>query len=293
MNEGRAAAISGEQEKTKQGGQGKYNYVDAKKLERLGISPYKVSSGDNFIRIISPPDLTKFYGKEIFIHTKIGADGVTVLCMNKMFDEPCAVREYREKLAGAGMDADVLKALSWSHRYLFFVIDTKNDSTEDEGLRWYDAPAQIKDNIVTLSKNKRTGENIDVSDPEHGRDIEFVRTGAKLKTRYTGFNLVDNNPIPKEWYQDVPEFDEILLKPDYKKVKELVQGCAGSEEVETVDTPEPEAGTGRRRSRSAAVESIEEVEVADTPEQPVVEKPVAEESTGRRSRRSRERSDAR
>jgi hypothetical protein len=297
MNEGRRAAINNEQEKTKQGGQGRYNYVDVKVLERLGISRYKMVTGDNFLRIISPPDLTKFYGREIFIHTKIGADGVTILCMNKMFGEPCAVCEYREKLAAAGMDADTLKALSWSRRYLFFVIDTKNESTEDEGLRWFDAPAQVKDNIVTLSKNKRTGENVDVSDPEHGRDIEFVRTGAKLQTRYSAFALIDNNPIPKEWYQDVPEFDDVLFRPTYSKVKELIQGAESTEEVEQADTPAP---AGRRRSRRSE-QPKEEVEVADTPE-PVKEEaaaePVKEEAevvegeqekpTGRRSRRSRE-----
>jgi len=290
MNSERAKAIGEEQKKTSKGGQGKFNYVDVKKLERMGITFYKMRQGDNFIRIISPPDLTKFYGREIFIHTKIGTEGITVLCLNKMYGEPCPVCEYRAQLQAKNVDSKILSALNYGRRYLFFVIDVKDEASEDEGLRWADFPPIIKDNIVTLSKNKRSGESIDVSDPKNGRDIEFVKTGTgQFKTRYRAFTLIDNNPIPDDWYKDVPEFDEILLKPDYDEVKEIVMGSGEEdpddsqeeveEEVEEVET------SGRTRTRRNRTETQDEKSVEESK---VEEKEVVEEVPKRtRTRRSR------
>ena len=291
MNDERAKAIGNEQEKTAQGGQGRFNYVDTKKLERLGITLYKIRQGDNFIRIISPPDLTKFYGREIFIHTKIGADGITVLCLDKMYGEPCPVCEYRKELQSKGVDSAVLSALSYSRRYLFFVYDVKDESSEEEGLRWFDSPCVVKDNIVTLSKDKRTGNSIDVSDPEKGRDVEFSRTGTGIKhTKYRGFKLDDNNPIPDDWCKDVPEFDDILLKPNYDKVQEVVMGS--TEKVEEEEKPEVvdvSTLTGRRSRRSRSESSESTVAKSEEGKPVEEEKEVVDESesSGRRSRRSR------
>ena len=239
-------SIQDEIDKTNRSNQGKYDYVDVGMLERLGISAFKVTDNDNFLRIISPLK-AKFYGREIFIHSKIGADGVTILCLDKMYGEKCPVCEYRKQLQEEKASEAMLSVLAWRKRYLFFVIDVTNDSTMDKGLQWYDAPGVVKDNIVSLSKDRRSGEIIDVSDPDDGRDIEFVKTGVKLQTRYSAFKLVNTEPIPKSWFEDVPEFEEILAKPDYDKVKEMVSGTATEE---SADAKAEVDDTSRSRSRS-------------------------------------------
>jgi len=277
----RREAIQDEINKTNQGGGPRFFYVDVGKLERLGISQYKSQAGDNFIRIIPPKDPSQFYGKEVFVHYNVGADGLVFLCLRKMYGEPCPVCEYREELKKANPEDEAAQELAPSRRYLFFVFNVASSDTEEEGLHWFDAPVIVKDNIVSLSKDKRTGEIIDVSDPEDGRDVEFVRVGTSRKTRYEGFKLVESDPIPESWYKDVPDFDEVLLKPDYDQVKREVRGAHRvTEEKDSEDAveDEPVAETRTRRARR----SREDDETSEDSTEKSVQKKIQEIRARRR-----------
>jgi len=246
----RQRAIQSEIDKTNQGGGPRFFYVNVAKLERLGISQYKSQAGDNFIRIIPPEDPEQFYGKEIFVHYNVGADGLVFLCLRKMYGEPCPVCEYREELKQKNPEDEMVSELAPSRRYLFFVFNVASEDTEEEGLHWFDAPVIVKDNIVSLSKDKRTGEVIDVSDPVDGRDVEFVRVGTNRRTRYEGFKLVKNEPIPESWYKNVPDFDEVLLKPDYDQVKSEVRGTKKKEDVKDEGESKDSETSTRTETRS-------------------------------------------
>lgn len=258
MNEKRRKAIEHEANKSTGGG-GKYDYVDRSALERLGIDQWKPESGSNYIRIISPPDLTQFYGREIFKHTEVGADGSTYLCLKKMFGEPCPVCEYRDELKAGGADEDVVKALNWGRQYLFFIFNVKNSTTEQDGLHWFTCPVTIRNEIMTRSHDDRTGENLDVSDPKQGRDIKFTKEGQGLNTKYIGVELIDKNPIPGAWLDGVPNFNEILLKPSYDEVYAAVRGSV-AKKVET-----RQAAPARETSTPPMRETVDETREASTP----------------------------
>jgi len=90
-----------------------------------------------------------------------------------------------------------------------------------------DAPNKVKINIVAISKDRRTGKFIDVSDPVSGKDIEFTRVGTKRATTYEGFKLTDTGTPPPVWYQNVPDdFEEFILYPEYDRVYAEVFGGA-------------------------------------------------------------------
>lgn len=282
----RSAAIANEQREANNRGGSKYFYVDTTKLDRLGISQYKTENGPNAIRIISPRfekyDQLPYFGKKVYIHTKIGADESTFVCLRKMYGEPCPVCEQYEKMKEKNPDDEALKDLAPKLRYLFLVVDIKSKDTEAKGLRWYDAPVVVNDNIAELSQDRRKG-IIDPSDPDDGRDIEFTRSGSGLGTKYKGFRFYEADPIPDAWMDDVPEdFEEILKKPSYEEVAQEVNGVAprsrGSDE---------EGGSRRRRSRDDAPKDEgrrSRRSRDDEPEETVQE----EEDTGRRRRRSAE-----
>jgi len=284
MSSKRRAAIESELNKSNQRGALKYFYVDVNKLERLGITQYRPVNGDNFIRIIPPKDPTQFYGKEVFIHTNIGVDGATFLCPLRMYGKPCPICEYRQKIKSEDPDSELLAELAPRARYLFFVYDVRSEEKIEEGLHWFDAPVVVKDNIVSLSKDRRTGEIIDVSDLEDGRDIEFVKVGSGLKTKYEGFKLVPTDPIPKEWAEGVPDFDEVLLVHDYDKLKLALTGSLEDDE-EIVDTDEEviEEGPEERNSVRSRFRSRERKE---EPEEEVVEEEIEEEPEEKPSRKS-------
>jgi hypothetical protein len=237
----RENALASEHQKTKSGSSGKFYYVSVATLERQGIAEFRTPQpGDYFIRIISPrfskcsPENLPFYGREIFKHDDIGADQRTFLCRKKMWGEPCPVCELAEKLRQTNPEDDQVAALRWSRRYLFFVYDVKNTESEAKGLNWYDCPVTIKDDIISLSKDKRTGKFIDVSDRVEGKDIEFTKTGTGMQgTKYGGTKLVDNAVPPEDWYANVPDdFEEFLLHPTYEEVQREVTGLIPSSETQ-------------------------------------------------------------
>jgi hypothetical protein len=245
----------------------------------MGITQYKTESGANFVRIISPKfdtyDKLPYFGKKIYMHTKIGADESTFLCLRKMFGEPCPVCELMEQIKEQDSDDARLKDLAPKLRYLFLVVDVTDKTTESKGLRWYDAPVSFNDNVAELSQDRRGGGIIDPSDPDKGKDIEFVRFGTGLSTKYKGFRFHDNDPIPDAWLEDAPEdFEEILKKPTYDEVSTAVSGGASRRER----GERRSRGDGERRSRDDSGERRRGRDEGET---------VVEDSGGRQ-RRSRD-----
>jgi hypothetical protein len=235
----------------------------------LGIKQQKLVAGDNFMRIIAPkfskypPNKLPFYGREVFIHSNIGSDRRTFICTRKTRldgtnNRPCPICELADQIRALNPDDKRLEALYASCRYFFFVYNVKDQSTEAEGLHWIDAPKKIKDNIVSISRDRRTGNYVDVSDPQTGADIEFSRVGTKLSTTYEGFKLSNNGVPPEEWYANVPDdFDEFLLWPEYDRVYAEVFGGAaapvlGSPAPGSVVDPAPAAAPTRTRQPQPA-----------------------------------------
>jgi len=217
-----------------------FNYVDTAVLERLGIGRYstKKKDGNNFIRIVAPSAKGAF-AKEIWKHPNVGSDNVTYLCLDKMYGKRCPVCEYIKGNPGAA------KELNLSLRYLLFVVDITSRDTEDEGPKWFDCPITVYKEICSLSKDKRTGAKIDPTDPDNGRDIEFVRKDGR-RTSYGGFELKKNDPIPDSWFKDLPTFDEVLLVPDPDEMEQAVLGVKSSSRE---SKPEKDnRGGGRRDS---------------------------------------------
>jgi len=268
MDASRSQSIKDEIKKSEGSGGDRYNYVDVTKLTRLGISGYQTKKGNNFIRIVTSKP-TGFYGLEVWKHSDIGVDNRTFVCTEKMFKKPCPICELYKQIKAKNPEDERLNTLYPSRRYFFYVVDTKNEETQAEGVKWFDCPISIKTNVVSLSMNKRNPNDvIDVSDPVDGRDIEFVRVDG-AKTSYEGFNLVATGPIPEGWYKDLPDYVEMLNIPSYEKIKLEVTGMAEESKPETqktevVDEP-ARGGFGRAATRG---ENVKE-EVVEEPKKEV------------------------
>lgn len=225
-----------------------FQYVDTAKLERLGIGSYstKKPKGENYIRIVAPSTKGTF-ALEIFKHSEIGSSKATYLCLQKMFGKSCPICEYQQELKKQGAPLVEIKALDTTHRFLLFVVDTTSRETEEEGPKWFDCPITIYKEVCVRSENRRTGQRIDPTDPENGRDVEFVRVDGK-RTTYTGINLVEAKPIPKSWYEDLPSFEEIILMPDPDEMRAAVTSTQSSPSAE-------DDSRGRSRDESETTET--------------------------------------
>jgi hypothetical protein len=255
-----------EKEFSKTPGGNYFNYVDTPKLERLGITQYKPGIGENAIRIIYPPNRPGFYGLEIYRHSNVGVNRKTFLCKKKMFNEPCPVCDYTDLLRKDDPQDERAKALYTGRRYLFFAVDVISDDAISKGIRWWDCPIGIYNEIKSRSKNKRRGRQeegeefrkyVDVSHPSDGRDIEFEQTKVKGKYGYEGITLIATDPIPEDWYNDLPEFADILKM---STVEEMEEACNGEDVPDKVEEDTSE----REESKNKEVKK-EEVKTEETP----------------------------
>jgi len=244
----RSEAIKREYQESQQRGRSAYTYVKVEELDRMGIEQYKPASGDNFIAIVCNPKQQGFFGKKVVIHNNIGVDGKVYVCPKGTYGDPCPICEEVARMKKSGEDQELIDELRPSTRYLFFVIDMKSRSTEEKGVQWFDASSGIKDEIVSLSHNKRTGDAIDISDPVDGKTVSFNRTGARLKTRYKGFELEDREyPIDEDILEDIPLFENVIQSVTYEQLEEAFKGTSSSRRRR--EEEEDEDRSSRRRSR--------------------------------------------
>jgi len=197
----RAAAIEKEYTKAEKGGRFRNRawYIDRDALKKAGImQEYKSPEGDNFIAIIPPKRTDIYFGESIYVHYDINSNKDAALCPLLMSIEKgvkrerCPICEKRDKLKEAGVDYDTIKHLRPTLRFLFFIVDTKDSETVKKGLQIYDAPSTINDEIMKLSKDRRTKETIDISDPDEKKEISFERIGTvQNNTRYKGVKIQD------------------------------------------------------------------------------------------------------
>ncbi len=191
-------------------------------LDSLGLKVYKCTQGKNFLTFLPQRnrDEADFF-LNVKMHSNIGPDKDQYLCLNKMYDEHCPICQHRAELEQAGEPYDVFKAFYPRDRFLFFVLDMSqpDGSSMQKGIHIFDAPQAIMKGVISVSENPRTGDIADISDPNTGFTLVFSKSGEKLNTEYGGFLKEQwNRDIPKKYYDMVPSFEDILLKPDPDKI---------------------------------------------------------------------------
>ena len=272
----RMDAIKGEEKQREQGGYGipRKWYVASEALDKLGVKQYKAGEGDNFLAVIPPPSPDKYFGLKIFVHYNIGPNNDAFLCKKMMKGERCVLCERREQLKSAEAEESLVKALScFPPRYLFWVVNMKSHETEADGVQLYDAPQTINDEILGLSRNKRTHEMLDISDPDKGKVLVFERKGLKaLNTEYKAFSLEDREPLPDKWLIE-SELEEVL---HYGTDEEMLASLGTSVRKDPDgEVDSPSATSGRTRSRSTPAPAVEEKK-GNPPPTPERRRPVRE-----------------
>ncbi len=211
---------------------GRFGIINTARCDELGIKKMKLVEGDNFIAIVPPRDLEQYYAKRLMVHYDVGVNRSSFLCLQSMKKIADPICEERTRLSNdPNADKDVLSELSPSMRYLYFVVDMRNENTILEGLKYMEMASGLDQDIRTKSKNARTGEWVDISHPVSGKNIIINRKGTtKNNTKYNVTQLEDRKPehgeVIKAYMEAAPEFDEILFFADYKTIKEEFSGLS-------------------------------------------------------------------
>ncbi|MCK5642275.1 MAG: hypothetical protein KAJ19_15825 [Gammaproteobacteria bacterium] len=228
---------------------------DFDKIFNDNVNMFTPNDGDNLIRPLPPTwEEAEHFGYDIYVHYGVGSDNSAYLCPKKMLNKPCPICEESKKAEREG-DAEYAKEISAKQRVAFFLLDRDN---EDKGALMWSAPWGFDKDVCKISVDKRSGEVLELDNPEEGYDIEFERTGKGIGTKYEGIKIarrdseldndealefVEENPIP-----------DVLNFFDYDHLEEVFNGGGGSskdEEDEDEDEDEPKKKKGSKKSKKA------------------------------------------
>jgi hypothetical protein len=151
-------------------------------------------AGDHTVRILEPTwDEHDHYGYDIWVHSYVGPDSSTYLCLAKMKGKPCPICDAAREAKSAGEEDDA-KKLAHTRRVVVWVIDRDDDSDPTIPKIWSMSWSQDRD-IAALCTNKRTGKILLIDHPHEGYDVSFKKTGQGLQTKYIGWQI-DRDPTP-------------------------------------------------------------------------------------------------
>jgi len=222
------------------------------------VKPFTPVAGENVIRILPPTwEDPEHFGYDLFVHYNVGPDNASYLCLYKMKGEDCPICEERQRAEAEKEDEEYIKSLRPSKRVAVFLVDR---SKEREGAKLWSMSWTIDKDICTLAVDKRTGETYNIDDPDNGYDIEFVREGTGLKTKYTGLQIsrrsseldcddalqyVVDNPIPS-----------LLNYFSYEHIQKVFSGKSSKNDHENSDTGE-ETRPAKRTVREPEKKEVE------------------------------------
>lgn len=253
-----------------------------------GISMWKCKEDENYIRVLPSINEEYDYGLQIYAHFNIGADNSAFLCPRIMRKESCPICEEVAEMERNGEDRDIVYPLMAKPKVLFLVIDRDE---EDKGVRLFDAPYEsVGRPMLEACFIRKTGETIDITDPEKGFDFTVHRKGTGIKTRYKTPQLDrDSSELgDPEWLEDIVPFDEVLLFHDYDAMKAELLGHGEEEGGEKEEEEEESLIDGVQRNvdkRDAKAEESEEEEGEEEEEEKPEKKSRARSSLGSRINR--------
>jgi len=282
--------------------QGRGNYDSPFKSQ---FPVYKPAVGNNHVRILPPTWANpEHYSYSVFMHSYIGPDEGTYVCMRKMFGKACAACEEHQAARQSG-DDDAAKRYAPKERFVCWILDRKGEEKLTPQL--WPMSGQQDTEIATLTVDPVTGELLFVDHPDEGYDLTFTRTGQRVNTRYSAFRFdrrtspilpnpknvaevlafITENPISSVLNLYEPEHLRKILYGEVEEADpELDDASNGEEEPEAVDEEQPEgevvavddeSGSEEDGEYYDATESDEGEEQPEGEEEYVEEEEVVEE----------------
>jgi len=218
------------------------------------------------LRILPPTwDDAQHFGLDIYVHYQVGSDNQSYLCLDKMQGEACPICEQR-KVAERSGDAEYARSLQPTKRVLVWIV---NRADEEAGPQLWSMAWTIDRDFANLSIDKASGELLLIDDPEDGYDVEFVRTGKGLKTKYSGTAVSRrSSPLaddPKDldaWLAFVNEnpLPDVLQYFDSDHITSIAEAKGGTDDDDDGDAPSTRSKSKRRAKLKPGDEDDEEDE---------------------------------
>jgi hypothetical protein len=227
----------GESNYNKNSASGFDNYIDLQKfnLERLklerdkdyliDILPYQIETENH----PNKPKGEDYYTLDIWVHTYIGLNKGSYLCMKKTYDKPCAICEEFERLKVKFEDEGLSKEQVWDkikhlypqQRNIYHVLYKDKKYILDVAYKTFEK-------IWWEAIQKKAKRGIDVTpfylNEEGCTSLEF---SVKSKGKYydiINFDFPEIIKYDKEVVKNLISLEKLLIIPDQEKLRQILDG---------------------------------------------------------------------
>lgn len=220
---------------------------------KQGIDMFRPKVGENTIRFLPPTwENPKHFGYDVFVHSYVGVDESSYLCIDKMKGQRCPICVAAKDAKDSGDDEEY-KALKATQRVLCWILDRDEDENKPiiYNMSWsYDR------DIAALCDTKQGTLYID--HPDDGYDITFKRKGQGLNTRYFGTQVDrQSSPITEKQRDQDEVLDFIAENPipsllkfySAEHLQKVIEGNTDQPDEDLDDDKDRRGGRDRGRGR--------------------------------------------
>uniref|UniRef100_A0A6M3XWI8 Uncharacterized protein n=1 Tax=viral metagenome TaxID=1070528 RepID=A0A6M3XWI8_9ZZZZ len=169
---------------------------------------------------------------DVWVHTRIGSNNDSFVCLDKNYGKPCGICQEREALRQEGAEDEEIKALVPKRQSVFLIWDRKDES---KGVQiWAGISHHFVEKLVqNIAKDPRTGEKIYymAAGAKEGRSVAFHVGSKKVPgigevPDYGGYQFVMRDEDTPDWvYEQVEQIgpvDQLLDVPTYEETLRAV-----------------------------------------------------------------------
>ncbi len=207
---------------------------------KAGVDVWRPKDGDNLIRILPAgwENEKNHYALRVYIHKFVGVNKGTYLCLRKMRNKTCPICEASEESSRAGEKDDAYK-MSAIENYVCYILE-RDDDKMAKIPQLYLMGRQLDSDIAALTRSKRTGKTLWLTNRDEGHDVVIRRTGKQLLTKYLPSIEHDPCPILDDQKDQDKVVAHIIEHPipstlEYKSAEYLEQIMSGTAEEEDPD----------------------------------------------------------
>lgn len=177
------------------------------------------------------------YKLEVAIHTRVGVEEVSVVCLKRCFGQPC----FNCDQINEETDKKAKKALYPRWRTVYNIVNTK----KEEGIEIFDVSEFLFERELLKQAENSDGEVITFSDLEEGSTVEFKAGEKKVVNEdagesytfleYGSFKFRDRESYNEDILKEVYPLDSMLKILTYEQQQRVYLGLSEEEEIEERD----------------------------------------------------------
>lgn len=196
-------------------------------LNKFNVIPFQIKSGNHPEVFAGRMEVGDYdFVLDYWVHRKIGADGVDVVCLKNTYGKKCPICEERGRLYDADQE-DAAKDLKPTRRVVFNVQPITREGSGD--LQVFDVShflfmKELMEEANACADGKGV---IPFADLEDGKIVAFRATEEKGKggtmTKFKSFKFLDRERAVREQVvESAISFDSLLVVHSYQEIEDIL-----------------------------------------------------------------------